>query len=381
VATSLLSQLINEFKGDTLGIVASTIGDTPARTDHALGSVLPALIGGLASKASTPGQASNVLELMMRHDLDSGTFADAATAFKAPGGITGLMNKGRSLMESLFGGRGESVADWVTSRSGVSRSSSMSLMQIALPIVLGLIARRVKSSGWNASNLMTLLADQRSSLPDMPGLAAAINPEVKRVDTFEREREREYVAPIPETRARASSAWLWVLPLLFLIPLFYLMTRGDRPRRVVQPAQVTVPRAPQAPQVTVPKTPEPAKPVGTSGVVLRGFGPYKIEFNTGSPGITSVSENELREVAARLKANTWAHATISGYTDNTGDAAANLKLSQARADATMDELANLGVNRSQMSARGYGEEYPVADNDTVEGRQQNRRVEIHASNQ
>src|SRR5580765_7130528 len=118
VATSLLTQLINDFKGDALSTVASTIGETPARTESALGSVLPALIGGLAIKASTTGQAAGLLDLIRRNGLDSGTFADAVSAFKAPGGATGLVNMGRPLMESLFGGRTESIADWVTSRSG-----------------------------------------------------------------------------------------------------------------------------------------------------------------------------------------------------------------------------------------------------------------------
>jgi outer membrane protein OmpA-like peptidoglycan-associated protein len=380
VATSLFTQLINEFKGDTLNTVASTIGETPARTESALGSVLPALIGGLASKTATTGQATALLDIMRRNDLDTGTFADAASAFKAPGGITGLATMGRSFMESLFGGRSGAIADWVSSRSGISRSSSSSLMSLALPIVLGMIARRLKSTGWSASNLMSMLDEQRSSLPDMPGFAAALNPDI-RAEAYE--RDRVYATPaVHEPKSRMSSAWLWVLPLLFLIPLFYLMTRSDKPRRVVQTTQVEVPRAripdPGRPELA---KPEPAKPVGTSGVILRGFGPYKIEFQHGSPGITSAEMNELREVAALLKANTWAHASISGYTDNTGDADANLKLSEARARATMEELASLGVDRSRMSARGYGEEHPVADNATADGRQQNRRVEIHASNQ
>ena len=71
-----------------------------------------------------------------------------------------------------------------------------------------------------------------------------------------------------------------------------------------------------------------------------------------------------------------ARADINGYTDNAGDAEANRRLSEARATAMMNELVSLGVDRSRMNARGYGEEAPVADNATAEGRQRNRRVEI-----
>ena len=269
MATSLFTQLINDFKGDTLSTAASAIGETPARTENALGSVLPALISGLASKASTSGQATELLDIIKGNDLDSGRLADAATALKDPGSIKGLGNTGRFLTESLFGGRAGSLADWVASRSGIGRSSASSLLNLALPIVLGMIAKRVKSAGWSASNLTALLGEQRSSLPDMPGLAAALNPDVARVETSARESVPYVSTPVACARhagcasspcPRRGGAWLWALPLLLLIPLFtYLMTRGDEPRRVAETTtvpHVAVPRAP---------IPEPSKPVGTSG--------------------------------------------------------------------------------------------------------------------
>ena len=363
MATSLLTQLIGNFKGDALDTVASVIGETPARTEDALGGVLPALISGLASKASTPGQATDLLDIIRNNDLDSERLADAASALKEPGGITGLGNTGRFLMESIFGGRAGSLADWVGSRSGIRRSSSYSLLNLALPIVLGTIAKRVKSAGWSASNLMTLLGEERSSLPDMPGLAAALNPDGHAAPVVHE--------PVPTSRR----AWLWALPLLFLIPLFtYLITRGDEPRRVAE--TTTVPQA----AVRRAPIPEPSKPVGTSGffssTVVRESGPYRIEFRPGSSGITSASEHELRDVAAVLNANVRTRADINGYTGNAGDAEANRRLSEADATAMMNKLVSLGVDRSRLNAHGYGEEAPVADNTTAEGRQRNRRVEI-----
>lgn len=387
MATSLFTQLINDFKGDTLSTAASAIGETPARTENALGSVLPALISGLASKASTSGQASDLLDVIRSNDLDSGGLADAATALKDPGGIKGLGNTGRFLTESLFGGRAGSLADWVASRSGISRSSASSLLNLALPIVLGMIAKRVKSAGWSASNLTALLGEQRSSLPDMPGLSAALNPDVARaedvagVETYERKRaphvttpERVHPTPVEHgPGSRRGGAWLWALPLLLLIPLFSYLTRGGEPRRVAETTtvpQITVPRAP---------TPEPSKPVGTSGfssAVVRESGPYRIEFQAGSSGITSASENELLDIAAVLNANVRTRADINGYTDSAGDAEANRRLSEADATAMMNKLVSLGVDRSRLNAQGHGEEAPAADNTTAEGRQRNRRVEI-----
>jgi OmpA-OmpF porin, OOP family len=70
---------------------------------------------------------------------------------------------------------------------------------------------------------------------------------------------------------------------------------------------------------------------------------------------------------------------IGGYTDNVGDDARNMKLSQERANGTMNELQKLGVSPSRMTAEGYGEQHPVADNATEEGRQRNRRIDVRVT--
>jgi K(+)-stimulated pyrophosphate-energized sodium pump len=70
---------------------------------------------------------------------------------------------------------------------------------------------------------------------------------------------------------------------------------------------------------------------------------------------------------------------IGGYTDNTGDAAANMRLSQARADSVRAELIQLGVGADRLEAQGYGDQHPVADNSTEEGRQKNRRISMRVT--
>jgi len=69
--------------------------------------------------------------------------------------------------------------------------------------------------------------------------------------------------------------------------------------------------------------------------------------------------------------------TIEGHTDNTGSAAANQTLSEQRAAAVKQYLvAHYGVDAARLDAKGFGASKPVASNDTPEGRQQNRRVEL-----
>ena len=68
---------------------------------------------------------------------------------------------------------------------------------------------------------------------------------------------------------------------------------------------------------------------------------------------------------------------LGGYTDNTGSAEGNLKLSERRANSVLNKLVALGANKAQLSAQGYGQEHPVCPaNDTDECKAKNRRIDI-----
>lgn len=101
-----------------------------------------------------------------------------------------------------------------------------------------------------------------------------------------------------------------------------------------------------------------------------------LEFNTGNAIIKDVSYASLNELAALLiKKKEW-KLQISGHTDNVGDAQKNLVLSKQRAEAVKAYLIAKGVEASRLNTLFFGETQPVATNDTAEGRQKNRRVEM-----
>lgn len=101
-----------------------------------------------------------------------------------------------------------------------------------------------------------------------------------------------------------------------------------------------------------------------------------ILFDTGSDGIRPESTPTLKEITAMLGEHPELKLTIEGHTDGAGQAAANLTLSEQRAAAVKAYLVSRGIDASRLQSRGFGASKPAGSNDTPEGRQQNRRVEL-----
>jgi outer membrane protein OmpA-like peptidoglycan-associated protein len=104
--------------------------------------------------------------------------------------------------------------------------------------------------------------------------------------------------------------------------------------------------------------------------------PQDILFATGSATLTPTLIGDLQDVAASLNKYPDSVVQVVGHTDNTGDAGFNQRLSEQRAQSVASVLIGSGVAPSRIQIVGRGETSPIASNQTPEGRQQNRRVEI-----
>jgi outer membrane protein OmpA-like peptidoglycan-associated protein len=105
----------------------------------------------------------------------------------------------------------------------------------------------------------------------------------------------------------------------------------------------------------------------------------RLLFDTNSANLQPSSQEQLKNVANILRAYPQVRIRVGGYTDNSGDVTANLKLSQERASNVVAELVRLGVDPARLDARGYGDNHPVADNSTEQGRAQNRRISLRVT--
>ncbi len=207
-------------------------------------------------------------------------------------------------------------------------------------------------------------------------------------------------SPVDATASGARVTYVHVDPFLFGIGVGYRF--GGHPAPAPMPVAATPPpppppvAAPPPPPVVAAPEPDsdgdgvpdrldkcPGTPHGVKvdangceidEVVLRG-----VTFNTASAKLLPASDSVLDEVASTLKQRPNSTAEVRGYTDSVGKSAYNHKLSQRRAESVVDYLVAHGVAASQLTAKGFGEENPVASNKTAEGRAENRRVTIQFS--
>jgi outer membrane protein OmpA-like peptidoglycan-associated protein len=101
-----------------------------------------------------------------------------------------------------------------------------------------------------------------------------------------------------------------------------------------------------------------------------------VEFEFDSDALTADGRRTVEEVAATLASLPGLRVEIAGHTDSAGDDDFNMDLSQRRADAVRNYLVELGLQRDRFETVGFGETRPIADNETEEGRQRNRRTEF-----
>ncbi len=299
------------------------------------------------------------------------------------------------LRSLVFGGNTQTITNAIANASGVKPSTAASLFSVALPTVLGYLSRLVTRENLDAAGLGRRLAAERTPIIAVlpAGLGSLLSTADDRVAahaavTTSHAPYRQ--AGVVEPLRRGSGAWITaaVLGLFALGALYALLGRSAS-------GPAGTPGAIGTAGYVARVLPDGTKlrfPAGSTEARFLAFietdAPVdretwyefdRITFETDAATLRPQSREQLSNIAAILKAYPPVRLKIGGYTDNSGDAGANLRLSQARAETVMTELANMGVARSRIEAEGFGDQHPIADNATQEGRAKNRRVALRAT--
>jgi OmpA-OmpF porin, OOP family len=397
--SSLLDSLKDRISPDVIRGLASNLGESSDSVQTALQTSGVAMLATLASKAQNSGFLGQIMNLI------SGSGAVSAMGAAAGGGssITSTASQaGNSLLNLLFGGNMSSIQGKIAEASGLRASSAGSILAAAAPMVLGALSSKVHSEGLSASGLGSMLSAELPKLRSFLPAGFAI-PGLGNIATQVSSRVAEMQPDVPHRPA--SRLWpLAILGILVLALLIWFFNRNNSVNNAVNTASNAASNAGTAIansasslgaffQTTIPggivlNIPENGvenkllvfiKDPNTTVNADTWFDFDRLLFDTSAATLQPSSQEQLQNIANIMKAYPNVKIRIGGYTDNQGDAAANLKLSQDRADNVMHELVVLGVDPSRMDSKGYGEDHPVADNSTDAGRAQNRRISMRVT--
>jgi outer membrane protein OmpA-like peptidoglycan-associated protein len=374
-----------------LSRVSSQTGESEAAISKGFTALVPTLLASIADRSSDSGFMSRLV------NLATNTASD--TDYVAPPSVSQLsqnatVDSGSGIggwVSSLWSGGGASaITNAVARYAGVRASSASSLLSLGAPLVLGYLGRLMRSDNLDASKLAQRLQAERGALTAaMPAGFNALLPSASPSDDV----MRRDIPPAVRREGRSAS-WLLPVALIALAIAGFLWWSG----RARTPSQAvnTATRAIDSTGTTV-RTLARALPGGVKMSVPAGgmedrliaylaaptgagsFDFDRLEFETGSTALTSRSRAQITDIARILNAYPNSRVQIAGYTDNTGNEAANLALSRGRAEAVMNALRESGAPAANLTAQGFGSQNPIADNSTEAGRARNRRVTLSVS--
>jgi OOP family OmpA-OmpF porin len=403
---SLVETILTSLTSQVTGPLSAQLGEPEAAVRQGAQAGGAAILAGLASKASDTGLLSSVFN-MAKSAVTNPTVASGTAA-------TGLLS-------SLFGPQLGTVAETIAKTAGLSPSAGTALLSSIVPGLMSVLGGQINAGGLTptslGSTLVSSVGDLKRFLPAglttsvFSGLAglAAMPAVASRASGVIASRVTDVVE-----EKRGNS---WLLPLIIglavLAGLIWYFTSNHKAvtdtassaatsasNAVASGANATADAAKSAWAATLGAFGNRKLPDGTElNIPANGvenklldfissskpvddttwFDFDRLTFDTGAATLQASSQDQLANIAKILAAYPKTKVRVGGYTDNTGNAAANLKLSQARAETVVAQLTQLGVAADRLSAKGYGEEHPVADNSTDEGRQKNRRISMRVT--
>ncbi len=411
MSINLLDLVKDQVSGALAKQASSFLGESESTVTSALGSLMPTILGSLVQKSSTPSGAQSVMNLI--EGLDMNSLGNIAGLFGGgSSNVDNLLSSGGSIVKALFGEKESGLVNMLSGTTGMKSSSLSSLLKMAAPLLLSVIGNQVKGKG--VSFLTSLLSSQSGFLKNM--LPAGVGSLLGFGD-FGGNSQRPVASSATTSSTGGGNSWMkWLLPaILGLGLLYYLGTKGCGNKVTETATDVTTAIDSSAIKATA----AAGSAVDAMGAAVDKMFSYKLSsgfelanaskggienqlitfiedgskvvdketwfnfdnllFDTGKASLQPESQVQLQNVAEILKAFPKVNLKVGGYTDNQGDPKANLRLSVDRAHNVKNELVKLGVDAKRLEADGYGEQHPIGDNTTEEGRQLNRRISVRVT--
>ena len=394
MSSSIIDSVMGFLGPQVSGALASQMGESSETIQRGLQGGAAAMLSGLVSKADEPGFIGQIFGMLTNPTTTgalSGLISNPAAAVTGAGAASPLGDLGGKFLSLIFGSRMGAVTDAIGQFSGLGGGKASSLLSMAAPLVLGGLSKFVRD---NNASPASLIGSLKSEAPTLQGLLPSGFRSLFGGGT------PSLATAVPAQAATTTNKWLWpvvILAALLLAGLWFF----NRSKEPMQDAANTASSAassamtslgdffktklPNGVELNIPQfgvenkllafLQDSSKAVDST----TWFNFDRLTFDTGKATLQASSEEQLNNIAEILKAYPNVQLKLGGYTDNTGDPAANMALSTARAKNVMDALVAKGIDASRLASEGYGDQYPVGDNSTEEGRQQNRRIALRVT--
>jgi len=368
--------------------VARNLGESEQAVSRGMDLSAASIFSALSRKSGDSEMMRQVTDLASKTPANALSSAVSGGQYNSPG--SPLMAGGERLLSWVFGGNQGSVLNSISRETGLRAAAASTIMGLGASSVLSFLGSRVRDEGMTATGLSGFLQREGANLKSvLPASFSEAIPTAHPTEpppfTVRTAAPAATSPPAVYAETRHRSPWMWLLPLLaVLLGLIWFAAR-PRPRPVV-----LMPNLGSFINMALPDGNVLHVPAnGVEGRLLAfirdpnrapdstsWFDFDRLLFNSGSATLQPQSNEQLQNIASILRAYPNVHMRIGGYTDNTGSADQNLTLSNDRANSVMNSLVNLGVAPDRLDARGYGQDHPVADNSTEEGRARNRRISM-----
>jgi outer membrane protein OmpA-like peptidoglycan-associated protein/uncharacterized membrane protein YeaQ/YmgE (transglycosylase-associated protein family) len=426
----------NTLNSDVVHKLSSAFGESTSKTKSALEAMIPTILAGAASQASTSSGAARVFE-MAKESAQSGTDLVSNLASHLSGtGIENMSRDGQGILNALFGDQLSSLLSWFGRQVGINNASASSLMSMAATLVMNILGKQIRQHGLSLSSLISLLASQKgwlarllpSGVSDVPGMhaladyasqaGAAVRDTAQAGERAVRGAAygayRTGVGAGQNAKPLASALVPLLLVGLALAALPWLMRAWTKKETTVaQGPEVRAPdtrrtdeQVPGGKDVVsrvsrygpdLPKLTDIKLPSGVNLEVpensflhnvykflsspaddtkTRSFVFEKLNFDGASVKTTPETETAVNTLSTLIKAFPTVHLRIDGHTDKGVDTEADRRQSLERANAVKTLLVKAGVPADRISTEGLGSDKPIAPNDSEENRAKNRRIEL-----
>ncbi len=241
MSVNLIDLVTSTLGKQVMGQVGQILGEETKATESAIGAAIPAILGGLLKKASTPEGANDVFRSL---DDEDGSILDNLGGLIGGGQHESLIEKGMVLLKMLFGSQQNSIIGAIAKAAGIGNSSAGSILGMLAPVVMGVLGKQRQSSGLDVGGLTDLLFSQKDHLAGaMPkdltsqlGIANLLDSGADAVagtvDSARRTAGRAASEAADTAQAAGGGLMKLLIPLLLILGLAWLGWKYFGPGRV-----------------------------------------------------------------------------------------------------------------------------------------------------